>query len=250
VLALSFAPGWLTHHREVGGEGYRTLTLTLNAWQLRAFPVLSAAVVAALVTGLVAVAVPRVRRLLTPVVAVPLGLLVAAAVPIGHVAHVSRVSITPGWTLLGAFAAVIGMAAVIIRGSPPTGRLLVVAGAALLLVGAGGLAGRLVQLELAEGVRSHVVDGTYSREVGGVRRLLTLRDGTYSLDPWSGAVETAGISAIITGDAACPDARGFYHVRSAGGDRILWEKVVDTCGDGARAQALEGTWRPVADGDR
>ncbi len=247
VLALSFAPGWLTHHREVGGEGYRTLTLSLNAWQLRSWPVLSVGVVAGLVAGLVAIAIPRVRGVLTVVVAVPFGLLLAAAVPLSHVAHVSWVSITPGWTLLAGVAAMAGMAVLAFRGTDPTRRVVLAAGVAFLVSGAGGLGARVVQLELAERVRVHWSEGTYGRVDGGSQRL-TLRDATYAVGAWSGSMEPAGISVIITGDQACPEARGFYHVRSAGDDSILWEKVVDVCGDGARAKALEGVWRPLADG--
>lgn len=247
VLALSAVPAWLLHSRVVGGEGYRTLTLGLNAWQLKSVPVLSLAAVTAGLAGIAAM-VPRAQRWLPVMVAVPLGLLAAGLLPLSHEAHVTSVAVTPGWALFLALAAVAAMLALVQRGARPPRAMLIAAAAVLLAVGAAGGIGRFAQLQEAEAVSTHWSPGTYGRQAGAQEARLTLTNTTYASGPWRGALETAGISIILTGDAGCPEARGFYHVRAASGDAILVEKVIDTCADGDRAAALEGTWTPIDGG--
>ncbi|HEY7525501.1 MAG TPA: hypothetical protein VIA82_01515 [Candidatus Limnocylindria bacterium] len=242
VLVLSLVPGWLMHSRVVGGEGYRTLTLALNAWQLKSVPVLSLAAVAAGVAGMAA-PVPFARRWMAVLAALALGLLLAGLVPLSHAAHVTSVAVTPGWALFVALAAVGAMVIVALRRSPPPRTVLAAALGTLLVAGLGGGIGRFVQLQEAEAVSSHWSPGTYQREGGTAT--LTLTETTYASGSWSGALQTAGTSIILTADPACPDARGFYHVRSAGGEAILVEKVIDICADGDRTTALEGTWTPA-----
>jgi hypothetical protein len=242
VLALSFVPGWLMHSRVVGGEGYRTLSLALNAWQLKSVPVLSLAVVAAVVAGLAAL-IPVARPWLAVLAALAVGLLLSGLVPLSHSAHVTSVDVTPGPTLLAALAATAGILVVTLRASRPPRGVLAVAGAALLLAGVAGGIGRFVQLQEAEAVSSHWSPGTYQREGG--TGTLTLTATTYGSGTWSGTLQTAGTSIILTHDPACPGARGFYHVRAADADSILVEKVIDICADGDRTTALEGIWTPT-----
>jgi hypothetical protein len=244
VLVLSLVPGWLMHSRVVGGEGYRTLTLALNAWQLKSVPVLSLAAVAAGVAGL-AVLVRPARRWVAVLAALALGLLVAGLVPLSHAAHVTSVEVTPGWALFVALAAVGGMIVLWLRVAPPPRLVLVAAVAAMVVGAAGGGVGRFVQLQEAEAVSSHWSPGTYERQGGTAK--LSLTATTYASGSWAGALQTAGTSIILTDDPACPDARGFYHVRAAEGDAILVEKVIDVCADGDRTTALEGIWTPVGE---
>lgn len=242
VLALSLAPGWLVHNRTVGGEGFRTLTLLLNAWQLWSVPVLSMAAVMAALAGVAAVLPAPDRRWLPTMAAGPLGLLAAGLVPLSHSAHVTSVSVTPGWILFVTLAAVAGMLVLLLRGLRPPRGFVVLAAAVLLVAGIGGGLLRLVQVQLAEAVSTHWSPGSYSRQADGQSLQLTLGADHYATGAYSGDLETAGISIILTGDPACPDARGFYHVRSAGEGAILLERVIDVCADGDRAAALDGVW--------
>jgi hypothetical protein len=241
VLALSIVPGWLLHNRVVGGEGYRSLALALNAWQLKSVPVLSIAAVAAGAAGLT-VLVPPARPWLVALAALALGLMVAGLVPLSHEAHVTSVEVTPGWALFVALAAVVAMIVLAVRATRPPRAVLAAAVAVMLVASVGGGVGRIVQLAEAEAVSSHWSPGTYQRQGGSAT--LTLTETSYASGRWSGALETAGTSIILTADPACPDARGYYHVRAAEGDAILVEKVIDICDDGDRSTALEGIWTP------
>ena len=248
LLALSFGPGWLSHNRELQGEGYRSLVTAPSAWHLRGgtLPVLTAGVVGSVLVGLLAVAVPRARRWMPALSAIALGLLTAGLVPVAQEGHISRVALTPGWALLIALVGVTAMTALAWRAAPPSGRAAATAAVAFGLVAAVGTGVRVAQLDLVEGPTQHWSAGTWVRAEG--EQQLVLGGGTFELDPWSGTIEAAGINAILTQDPACPDARGMYRVRSGGGDEVRWEKIVDTCDDGARAEALEGTWQPESAG--
>ena len=246
VLVLSLVPGWLLHNRVVGGEGYRTLALALNAWQLKSVPVLSLAAVTAALAGIAAVVMTS-RRWLPVLVALPLGLAAAGLLPLSHSAHVTSVEVTPGWALLLALVALAAMMLLVLRGTQPTRRVLIATAAAFLAVAIGGAAGRVVQLQVEEAVGTHWSAGTYARQVSGQAQELALTQSSYASGDWAGTLEAAGTSIILTDDRACPAARGYYHVRSAGGDAILVEKVIDICADGARSRALEGVWTPAGD---
>lgn len=245
VLVLSLVPGWLLHNRVVGGEGYRTLALALNAWQLKSVPVLS---VAALTAGLAGIAAlwSTSRRWLPLLVAVPLGLAAAGLLPLSHSAHVTSVEVTPGWALLLAVVALAAMMVLVVRDTQPTRTVLVATVAAFLVVGIGAAVGRLVQLQVQEAVGTHWSPGTYARQAGGQAQELRLTQSSYASGDWAGMLEAAGTSIILTDDPACPQARGYYHVRGAGGDAILVEKVIDICADGARSKSLEGVWTRAA----
>ena len=246
VVALSFVPGWLVHEREVRGEGYRTFAIGLTAWQLRSgsLPVIGGAVLATLGAGVAAVTLPTTRRGLLVGLCVAAGLLAAGLLPIGRLGHITHVWLYPGWLLAVGIALVGGMAVIAYRGARPPRRVLAMSAAALVVAVLVGGGGRLLQLELSEGADPHWSDGSYSRVDGGTGDdALVIEDGTFSVDPWSGDIEAAGINVILTGDPGCPDARGFYRVRPADGGDVLWEKVVDVCANGARAEALDGVWR-------
>lgn len=248
VVALSFVPGWLIHEREVRGEGYRTFAIGLTAWQLRSgsLPVIGGAVLATLAVGVAAVALPAGRRWLLVGLAAAAGLLASGLLPIGRLGHITHVWLSPSWLLVVGIGLVAGMAVVSFRGARPGSRILAISAVALVgaaLVGGGG---RLLQLELTEGAEPHWSDGSYER-VGGGGEALIIDGDTFALGPWSGEIEAAGINVILTGDPGCPDARGFYRVRPAPDGNVLWEKVVDICAGGARANDLQGVWRPAGE---
>lgn len=243
LLALSFVPAWLVHHRELQGEGYRSLVIGLTAWQLRSgsLPVLGGAVLVVSASALVALALPAARRWATVGLATSLGLLLAGFVPLTQVGHISRVWITPGWALGVAIVLVGATAALAGSGARPGRRTVVVAAMALVIALAAGAGIRALQLHLFEGPSPNWSDGTW-RQVDGTSGDLVIDGRAFRLDEWSGALEPAGINVIITEDPACPEARGFYRVRNVESG-VLWEKVVDVCAGGARAEALEGVWR-------
>lgn len=243
LVALSFVPEWLVHHRELSGEGYRSLVIGLTAWQLRSgsLPVLGGAVLLTGLAVLVSLAVPAMRRWTVLIVAVALGLLVAGLVPLSQVGHVSRVWITPGWALGVGILLVGATSAVAMRAARPTRGMLLLAAVAFAVSVAAGFGTRALQLHLVEGPSPNWSDGAWER-VDGAAGELVLDEGTFRLGAWSGTMEPAGINVILTEDPACPEARGFYRVRTVD-DGVLWEKVVDVCADGARAAELEGVWR-------
>jgi hypothetical protein len=247
VVGLSFVPGWLVHEREVRGEGYRTFAIGLTAWQLRSgsLPVIGGGVVVALAVGVAAVTLPAARRWLLAGLGIAAGMLMAGLLPVGRLGHITHVWLSPGWTIGAGIALVAAMGVVAYRGGAPGRRTLAMAAISVVLAAVLGGGVRLLQLELTEGADPHWSDGTWHRADGASGELV-LDDGRFALDGWSGQVEPAGINVILTDDAACPDARGFYRVRTVD-DGVLWERVVDTCADGARAEALEGIWQQ-ADG--
>jgi hypothetical protein len=247
VLALSPVPGWLIHHRELQGEGYRTLTVGLTAWQLRSgsLPVVGGAVVVSAALGIVAVSMPGARRWLPVGAALALGLLVAGLAPLAQEGHISRINISPGWALFVGIALAAAMLGLALRGGGhPSRGLLAGAAVTLLVASAGGYSVRAVQLDLFEGPSVHWSDGEHRRADGAHELVLTLRDGTYQLGRWAGTMEAAGINVILTEDPACPESRAMYRVRAVS-DGTLWERVVDLCADGERAAELEGVWVPA-----
>ena len=243
LLALSFVPAWLVHHRELQGEGYRSLVIGLTAWQLRSgsLPVLGGAVIVVGVAAVVGVGLPTARRWVVVALAAALGLLLAGLVPLSQVGHISRIWISPGWALVVSIVLVGATAVLAGRVARPGRRAVVVAAVALTLALGAGVGIRALQLHLFEGPSPNWSDGTW-RQVDGGSGDLMLDDGTVRLGEWSGALEPAGINVILTEDPACPDARGFYRVRNVEGG-VLWEKVVDVCAGGTRAEQLEGVWR-------
>jgi hypothetical protein len=245
LVALSFVPEWLTHHRELRGEGYRSLFVGLTAWQLRSgsLPVIGGAVIVAAGVGLASLRFHGARRWAVAGLAVALGLLAAGLVPLAQVGHISRLWIGAGWSLVLGIGLVAAMAAIAAHAARPGRRVLAVSVLAALVAMAGGTAIRFVQLHLVEGPTPNWSEGTHER-VDGAPGQLVLADGTFSLGRWSGTMEPAGINVILTADPACPEARGFYRVRTVD-EGVLWELVVDVCADGARAAELEGVWRPA-----
>jgi hypothetical protein len=255
TLGLSFVPGWLVNDRILLGEGPRELVAHFSAWQSQAVPVLAAAVVVEVAVGVGAalevagmVAARRAAGLIAVLAAIGLGLALAGLWPVSQSGHASGVTITPGWPLA---------IAIVLAGAALSGTLLLTAPRRALLAGVAGivlvttLAGagaRQVGLNLAEGTGQHWSEGTYTRAGtdGAAIEQLTMRSGRYSVDGrWSGAFEASGNVVILTGDPACPQARGSYHVQAAGSSgQIRWEKIVDLCAGGERARDLEaGTWQ-------
>jgi hypothetical protein len=248
---LSFLPGWIGHYREMRGEGYRTLSLDLSAWQGGAVPILAAGVIVTVAIGLVVAGWSGMRRdgpvpwALSLGAGVGLGLIAAAAWPIAHVGQVSGLWLSPGWAV---FAGIV-LAAVVVAGSLKLARARPsVAGATLGLAGAALVAavgGRTAILDAAEADRPHWSDGSYSRQVaGGEPMVLRLEDGTYRLDDaWSGRFESSGLTMILVDDPACPEARGAYRIFSAGDGDIRWELIVDVCDDEGRRPDFVGVWQ-------
>jgi hypothetical protein len=253
ILALSFVEGWIAHSREVRGEGYRYVDIELSAWRSVAVPVLSAGVLAALGTAVVAVV--RIRRravppgwLLPAGAVLALGLIGATLVPISQDGHASSVDLSAGWpTAIG-----IGLAGLMAVGaarlSKPSPRLIATLGVVGAVAFAGGAGGRWLGLQWREGTGRHWSDGSYVRPAtaGEPGETLTIEDGRFSIaDRWSGAWESSGWTVVLTSDPACPDARATYHVHGEGdsGVDLRFVKVVDTCADGERASDLEaGVW--------
>ena len=251
VGGLSLLPDWLTHTRAVLGEGTRLVVIGLGPWQGQAVPFLSAGVLAELATA--AAAALRMARPSSggraSMIAAPigLGLLLGAAWPVSQSGHASGVTITLGWPLaLAIVAAGVALAASLLA-APPRGRTLLLVLAAALLVAIGSAAGRWIELNLAEGTGQHWSEGSYTRHAAGGQgtEVLTMRGGHYRIGSrWSGTFEPSGLVVVLTGDPACPNDRGSYHVRSVGTtEDLTWDVIVDLCADGARARDLEtGTW--------
>ncbi len=254
IVALSFVDGWISHDRELVGEGYRHVRTDLNAWRSAAVPVLSIGAVAALATAIAAVVAMRSRSALPALVVLSAAVLCLAAiasslVPIGRDGHASSISLTPGW-LAGAGAILAGALAVAAASVAHPGRraivALCVAGGVLLL---GGIGGRWLGLQVAAGTGQHWSDGSYTRSATDSHEAetLTISSGRFQIaDRWSGAWEASGWTVVLVDDPACPDARGTYHAHGEGdeGVDLRFVKVVDPCRDGERAADLEdGIWR-------
>lgn len=251
VVALSFVPAWLVHFREITGEGYRTVLVDQSAWVGAARPIVSAAIVLALIVAALGLA-QLIRPTLVPArlvlvgSTVVLGLLLASAVPVGQEGHASRVSLTPGWALLVAIGLAAAMVGASLAQARPSGRVLVASGLLALFVVAAGSVGRVVDLNLNEGDGRHWEAGSYTRPATGEEPAETLGlDGsTYRIsDRWAGSFEWSGWTVVLDNDPACPDARGTYHAHAAEGDGLRFVAVVDTCLGGERARDLQvGIW--------
>ena len=250
VFALSFIGGWVVQARELTGEGYRTLQVTLSAWRGHGMPVLTVAALTALpVAAWSLVLLAGVRRPSWPLLvgsAAVVGLVLGSAWPVSQVGHASRVDLRPGVLLLpGAVlaAAMLAGALALIRPGRTAG---VALAAGLLVIVATGAGGRWGLLQAAEGSGRHWSDGSYTRPATGGQpaETLTIDDGRFRVgDRWSGTWEWSGWTVVLDNDPACPDARGTYHAHGVGESDLRFVKVVDICLDGERAADLEtGTW--------
>jgi hypothetical protein len=253
IFALSFVNAWIVHDREVRGEGYRYVQYFLSAWRGVGWPVLSAAVLAALVTAGWAVALLRrpslpAWPLLVGSILV-LGLLTSVAAPIAQDGHASSVDLSPGllWPI-GMLLAAAMLAGSVAAAGPTRG---IVAGmvVAAVLVGSAGVVGRWAGLQAAEGTGRHWTEGSYTRPATAdlPAATLTIGDGTFRVnDRWSGRWEWSGWTVIVDDDPACPDSRGTYHAHGEEEEALRFVMVVDTCNDGARAaEFVTGVWSRV-----
>ena len=250
LFALSFVNAWITHERELRGEGYRWVQHGLSAWRGPAVPVLTVAAIGALLTAVAAAAVARRPALPAwPLVAgavVVIGLVISAAYPVSQDSHASSVDLSAGILLpvglVLSAAMLVGSLAVVGRGARVLGAVVV----GVLALGIAGSAARWAGLQAAEGTGRHWTEGTYTRAATGEEpdETLTIGDGTFSVSGrWSGTWDWSGWTVIITDDPACPDARGTYHAHDAGDEALRFVKVVDVCRDGERGRDLEtGIW--------
>ena len=251
IFALSFVNAWITHDRELLGEGYRHLTTLLGAWQTRGMPVLTVGALTALVVGIGALASawrPRAvpASILLAGSAVVLGIVGSVAVPVGQTGHASSVRMSLGPLLpVGILLAALMVVAGAAIARPPASAFAALFVVGILAVG-GGVAGRWVGLQWAEGTGEHWADGSYARAAAGElpAATLTIEDGRFTLgERWAGTWESSGWTIMLDGDPACPDSRGTYHAHGEGEADLRFVMVVDTCEDGARAAALEaGIW--------
>jgi hypothetical protein len=255
LFALSFVEGWIVHDREIRGEGYRTVQVLLSGWRGVAVPVASAAGVVALGVAVwaSAIAVGRIRLTANPQrvgligSAVVVGLVAASAWPIAQSGHASsvRLSVGPLWPAVAVLALVMLGASVSVA-RPPWPAVTVALSVGVLAL-AGGIGGRWIGLQLAEGTGQHWEVGSYTRAAtdGQPTETLTLDGTTYAIgDRWSGALESSGWTVILSGDPACPGVRGTYHAHGVDDVDLRFVKVVDPCAGGARAEDLQaGTWR-------
>ncbi len=251
TIGLSFVPAWLSHDRVLLGEGPRRVNTVLNAWSSQSAPILAAGVVlfamgAAIAAGRLAGMRGLRARWGFLAVCAGLGLLVAGLGPVSQSGHATGVQLAPEWALLAAIGLAVAAAVGVATGGGIS-RGALAAGAALVVVlGAAGWGGRQLELTLAEGTGRHYSAGSYTRQAsnGEPTEILTFTDTTITVgDRWSGAYEGSGRVVSITGDPACPDVRGSYHVDAAADGGITWERIVDTCADGARSADLTtGVW--------
>ncbi len=251
IAGLSFVPAWLAHDRVLLGEGPRHVNTQLDAWSSQSFPILAAGVMLVVLgAALAAARVGGARRVgqwwAFIAVCAGLGLLASGLGPVSQQGHATGVTLAPEWALIVSVGLGV-VAAVALMAAGPMPRTVLATGAALLIVlGAAGWGGRQVELNLAEGTGRHYSTGSYTRQATGGEptETLTFTDTTLTVgDRWSGAYVGSGRVVSITGDPACPDARGSYHVDAAADGGITWEMIVDTCASGARAKDLTtGTW--------
>ncbi len=254
ILALSLVNGWILHDREVRGEGYRQVQVYLSAWRGVAMPVTAAASVVAGAVGLGSawMAITRTQRgLAIPAIgaAVSIGLILATAWPVSQTGHASSVALTPSFIepVALALAGVMGLS--LVRALRPSRRVIVASLGVALIATAGGIGGRWLGLQWAEGTGRHWEVGSYTRPATGDQPAETLRlsDDRYEIDErWSGDFESSGWTVSLDNDPACPEARGTYHVHGEGGESVedlRFVMVVDPCRDGERAGELEaGIW--------
>jgi hypothetical protein len=250
LFALSFVNGWIVHDRELRGEGYRFVQVTLSAWRSAGMPVLTVGAVAALLVAAWAAAsvgTPRLPR--WPVLVgsvVVLAIVASVAVPIAQRGQASDVDLSPGLLLVPGLVLAAAMALGAVRAVGPSRRALLGAGAIGVAVLAGSLAGRWAALHWGEGDNRFWEVGSYTLAAAdGGPVTITLEEDAYRIgDAYAGSLDWSGWTVVLHDDPACPDARGTYHARSAGAESaIRFVKVVDICRDGERAAILErGTW--------
>lgn len=245
-------PGWLVHDRHLGGHGLARLATPLSAWDLRAWPVLSAGVALVAASGALG-AWCTLRPSASPAWLAPgvgvvgLALLLASAVPLEQPGHASTVQLGAGWPL----AAGVVLAAVVVgiglaQGARGRAWRLALAGLAGVALVA-GVGTRALELDRAAAATRHYADGSYTRAAGDglPAQTLTIDGGTYRVgDQWTGTLSGEGLVVVLVDDPVCPEARGTYRVFDAGGDDIRWQEIVDVCADGERARHLTtGIWR-------
>lgn len=250
IVALSFVDAWIVHDRELRGEGYRQVQHRVSAWRGVGMPVLTLGVAAAALTAAWAIGLLRRTSLaawpLAVGAAATLGIVVAAAVPVGQDAHASSVDLSAGpLAPVGAVLAV-AMVAGAVSALQPSRRLLGATTAAAVVALAGGAGARWLSLQLGEGQGRHWTEGSYTRSATGGEptETLTIGDGTFTIgDRWRGSWEWSGWTVVMDNDPACPDSRGAYHAHGVDDEDLRFVMVVDTCEDGARAADLEtGIW--------
>ena len=251
IFAISFLQGWIVQERELRGEGYRHVRISLSAWRGAAVPVTAAASVAALGVGTLAAATAMGRMrppawVLLVGSAIVIGLIGASAWPLTRAAHASTVWLGPSWLLPVAIMLAALMVAGSAAGAGPSRRLVAAATVLALVTVVGGASGRWLGLQLAEGTGEHWEVGSYTRPAtdGEPTETMTLTGETYSIsDRWSGTFESSGWTVVLDHDPACPEARGTYHAHDVDQDDLRFVMVVDPWLEGARAADLEtGTW--------
>ncbi|HET7521460.1 MAG TPA: hypothetical protein VFK61_07985 [Candidatus Limnocylindria bacterium] len=264
LLAGSFLDGWITHQREVRGEGYRLVTTLMSAWRSPVSPVLPIGIasgVFATVAAAAALLVPVTERLSWRAIQVAaaasagaLAVVAAQLVPLGQDGRTSSVDLYPAWAAFAGLlltAAMLALAWWALRPAlTATGarRMAVVVAALGLVIAAVAVAGRQVSLLAANPTGEHWSDGTYVRPATGDQpeETLVISDGHFQVgDRWSGTWSGKGLSIIIEDDPACPEARGAYHAHDEGPDGadLRFVALLDRCADGERQQDLEtGIW--------
>lgn len=255
LAVLSLIDGWIVHDRKVLGEGYREVVTALGAWDVLIVPALTAGVVAALLTAVAAAA--RMlgagdRRLAGALLVgstMGLGLMAVSLIPLSQIGQASRVDLSPGWAVIvGVVLTVIILSAALIA-DWPGGRPAAMLGGLLVVAVAIGIGSQWLVLQARGGSNEAWAPGSYTRETAGEPPLtLSIAGGRYTIgDRWSGTWESSGWIVVLDNDPACPDSRGTYHAHGypdALDQDLRFVKVIDTCEDGARADALEtGVWR-------
>jgi hypothetical protein len=253
IFALSFVNAWIVHDREVRGEGYRFVQYYLSAWRGVGWPVLSVAVIAALVTALWALLLLRRSSLpawpLLGGSVLLLATLGSVAAPIAQDGHASSVDLSPGLLWPVGMLLAVGVLAGSVAVARPGRRELVGMAVAAVIVAATSVGARWFVLQDAEGTGKHWTEGSYTRPATGElpAATLTIGDGTFQVDDrWSGSWEWSGWTVIVDDDPACPGSRGTYHAHDEEDEALRFVMVVDTCGDGARAaEFVTGIWTRV-----
>jgi hypothetical protein len=251
LFALSFVNAWIVHDRELRGEGYRFVQVTLSAWRSAGMPVLTVGAVAALLVAVGAAAsvrVPRLPRwpLLAGSVAV-LAIVASVAVPIGQRGQASDVDLSPGLLVVPGLVLAAAMVLGALQAVSPSRRATVGLGAMGIAVLALAIGVRWAALHWGEGDNRFWEGGSYTlAPEDGEPVTITFEEDAYRIgEDYAGSLDWSGWTVVLHDDRACPDARGTYHARSAGESEaaIRFVKVVDTCRDGDRAAILErGTW--------
>ena len=249
LFVLSFVNGWIVHDRELRGEGYRFVQVTLSAWRTAGMPVLTVGAIGALVAAGLALASMAAPRLpgwpLLVACVVVVAVVASIAVPVAQRGQASDVDLSPGLLVVPGMLLASAMVAGAVAATDPPRRLVAVLAVAGLAAFAVAVGGRWAALHWAEGDNRFWDVGSYTLSgADGGSVTITLEEDAYRIgDAYAGSLEWSGWTVILDGDPACPDSRGAYHARAAGDDAIRFVKVVDTCRDGERAELLErGIW--------